>query len=102
MLCSTDNNLWTMTNIKNLSARFNSTGLIKKTFILSVYSLRHMCREIVIFGAEYYKYPHRYGLKTLISELVLKRAFRKSIRFTPLPFIASGLQLTEVKYVVKQ
>ena len=28
-----------------------------------------MCREVVIFDAEYFKYPHSHGLQTSISEL---------------------------------
>ena len=67
-----------MTCVKNLSTRFNSTGLkttyrnftIKENIHLSEYSFRHICREVVIFGAEYNKWPHRYGLETLLSELV--------------------------------
>ena len=31
-----------------------------------------MCREVVVFGAEYFKQPHNHGPETLISEVVLK------------------------------
>ena len=41
------------------------------------------CREVVIFGAEYFKEGHSHDLETLISELVLKRAFRKYILLSP-------------------
>ena len=44
-------------------------------FILSEYSLRCMCREVVTFGAEYFKYDHSHDLETLSSDLVLERAF---------------------------
>ena len=74
---------------------------IKKTFISSEYSFHHLCREVVIFGDEYFKQPNSLGLETLISEFVLKRAFRKFILFS-LPFCGFELQLIEVKCVAKQ
>ena len=46
-----------------------------------------MCREVVIFGAEYFKQPHKYGLETLISE-----SLRKCILLPPLPFTRSDFK----------
>ena len=37
----------------------------------------HCVIEIAMFGAEYFKWNHSYDLEASISELVLKRAFRK-------------------------
>ena len=42
-------------------------------------------REVRNFSAEYFTYPHSYRLETLIFELVMKRAVRKCILFSP-PF----------------
>ena len=61
-----------------------------------------MCREVVIFGAEYFKKLHSHDLEALISELFLNRAFRKCLPLLPLPFVVSELQLIEVKCVAKQ
>ena len=61
-----------------------------------------MCREVVIFSAKYFKKCHSHDLETLISELVLKRAFRKCILLPPpfpLPFTVSELQLFEVRCI---
>ena len=48
-------------------------------------------------GAECVKYSDRHSLKTLISELVLRRAFRKCILLS-LPFVVSELELFQVKF----
>ena len=39
----------------------------KKTFILSEYSFRRMCREVVIFGGNYFKWCHSQDVETLID-----------------------------------
>ena len=61
-----------------------------------------MCRQVVIFGAEYFKWWFSHDLETLISELLLKKAFRKYIHPPPPTFVVSELQFIEVKYVAKQ
>ena len=58
--------------------------------------------ELTNFGTEYFKYPHSQNLETSISELFIKRAFRKCIRLLLDPFVVSELQLIEVKRVRKQ
>ena len=49
--------------IKNLSTKLNSAWRWKKTFISSEYSFRHMCNEVVFFGAEYFRGPTAMVLK---------------------------------------
>ena len=46
-----------------------------------------MCGELVIFGTEYFNLDYSHDFKTLTSELVMKRAFRKYI-LLPSPFCA--------------
>ena len=45
-----------------------------------------MCREVVIFGAEYFKYRHSHDLAWNINFLIgLQESFQKMYTFTPLP-----------------
>ena len=81
------NSTLTTKDIKNLSTKMNCTGLgtQRQNFSHSNGKMKENIhfrefvyhREVPSFGAEYFKHRHSYNLETLISELVLKRAFRK-------------------------
>ena len=42
---------------------FSLLSLPEETLISREYSFHRMCREVVIFGAEYFKYSHSYDLE---------------------------------------
>ena len=53
-----------------------------RSFNLTKALFRHMCRETLVLGADYFYHPSTYRHQILIFGFVLKRAFRKYTVYT--------------------